>query len=402
MTRIRFLAKVVVGLLLISGSAYWLMNSNSGSEYEDQFSLVFEERPQWRDMSRFVSVDFYDQKYMSWEPESVDNSNGDVAWSLSYRMSGLNEMYRVTGDLKYLKLGQRFAELVYQNTDEARGLETWQGKSGPHWSSSRYGGQGRTVHLVHTAMITYPILERLLLQSEGRELQDSRLLKAVKRSLSSHQPQWREGPQPGEGHFVYGVGQKPENPELPLPINRNCAMAKSLWLLWKLDGDEDSRDQCLAIARYFKNRLEINPEGAYRWRYDSTVSNELQSGSYEDTSHAALSASLVPLLARDGEVFDGKDLVRFASTVANSVLGDKEGVIYSDVAGLGDLPPTHVQLPARWLEFAPYRPSIYTGLIKYYERYDRDPNPNRSSLVTALFLRFRTRPQEEFPSKSLQ
>jgi hypothetical protein len=374
-------------VLLVTLGAATLSESPPAS-YVQRFQSHFPERAQPRPLALLTDIAAYDQRYLEEPPPVLNNDQGDLAWQTSYRMASLNEMYRQTGQEKYLRLNTAWADRVMQARDDVTGRRRWNGQVGPVWSSVAYGRQGRSAYLVHTAMITYPILDSLVLRGVSTPA-DRALLAQLLSSLQAHDPQWRDGPGPGEGHYVYTREQDPDREGDPLPINRSSAMAKSLWLAWKLSGREEFRDKALAIGRFLKNRLHKTETGAYTWSYEVPLTAETEPRAAEDISHGALTASLAPLLAADGQVFDGGDLERFAATVVNGVAVSGAGVISGDVEGSEKADPDWVELPARWLEFAPYHGAVYPRIAEYYQRYDTDSNPYTASLATALLIRYR-------------
>lgn len=388
MSHRQVVAALALAVSLLCGFCY---REGAVSPYEERFHQTFPPRTLKRDLDQFASVQLFDQKYLSWRPQTLSNDEGQLAWGVSYRLAALNEMFRATGERKYLQESLSLARLVLDFTDQRQGLTTKSGQSGPVWSSLSFS-QGRAVHLVHTAMITHAILETLLLLEEEHPA----ILQAVERSLDYHQTQWRDGPGPHEGYFVYTAEQSETKAGQVLPINRSCAMAKSLWLKWKLTGDEESRERALAVGRYFKNRLHLTPDGGYTWPYLMPLSRtESAAVGAEDTSHAALTASLVPLLHAESQVFDEQDMGRFVTTVKQGVLSESEGVVAGDLRGeLSD--PAQVALPARWLVFSPFEPQIYDSLAQFYIDYDVDPNPYRMSLAMALLIRFRKVQEQDF------
>lgn len=373
-------------LLLIGGLA--LKTGRERLSYAQRFDQEFPPRAQPREISELITPAVYDKHFLEVPPAKLNNDEGDLAWRTSYRMASLNEMYRATKDVKYLQLNTSWSEAVLRARDDATGQACWDGKVAPVWSSSAFSPKGRTAYLVHTAVITFPILDLLVLKGVKTE-QDRRLLEKMTESLEAHDHQWREGPAKGEGHYVYTAEQDPKLTGTPLPVNRSNAMAKSLWLAWKLTGRVEYRDRTLALARFFKNRLEITETGGYTWPYDMTADVQAPARPPEDSSHGALTASLVPLLATDGQVFTPTDLDRFAATVLHGVIATEDGVIGGDVAGTEKANPVWVDLPARWLEFAPYHRAIYPKLSRYYAKYDSNKTHDTASLALALFIRHR-------------
>lgn len=379
-------------LALVAWSA--VDTSRARPDYARRFATEKLARVHPRSLEPLLNSQAYDRRFFEPPSRPLSNDEGDMAWQTCYRMAGLNEMYPATGQQKYLQLNMRWAEAVLAARDDKARRARWNGNVGPVWSSVAFGRYGRTAYLVHTAMITYPILELLHLKGISTA-QDRRLLHEMLASLHAHDEQWRDGPHPGEGYYVYSREQDEALAGEPLPINRMSAIAKSLWMAWKLTGDADYRDRTLALARFFRHRLEISETGAYVWPYDIPVYEDAKSRPPEDSSHGALTASLVPLLHADGEVFTRIDLTRFAATVVHGVATRPDGLIGGDVAGSQSADPLWVDSPARWLEFAPYHRAIYPRIASYYARYDANTQPDTASLALALLIRYRPAPSGE-------
>lgn len=376
-----------LGLILVAVIWLALDSMKVRPDYARRFAAEIPARALPRDLEPLLTPATYDRFFLQPPSGALSNDEGDLAWQTCYRMAGLNEMFRVTGDQKYLRLNLLWAEAVLAARDDRAERAGWNGQVGPVWSSVAYGRYGRTAYLVHTAMITYPVLE--LLQLKGvSTAQDQRLLAAMLESLHAHDAQWRDGPDADEGYYVYTREQDEDLAGQPLPVNRSNAMAKSLWLAGRLTGKAEYRDHALALARFFKNRLTVSATGAYTWAYDIPVREDGKSRPPEDSSHGALTASLVPLLAADGQVFTRGDLERFAATVVNGVTMGQQGMVSGDIAGSEKADPLWVDTPARWLEFSPYHPAIYPRIAGYYARYDANKVPDTASLALALLIRY--------------
>ncbi len=375
-----------LGLILVVVIALAVVSARVRPEYAQRFAAKIPARAMPRQLGPLLTPAAFDRDFLDPPTAPLSNDEGYLAWRTCYRMTALNEMFRATGDAKYLKLNLLWAEAVLAARDDRRGRARWNGQVGPVWSSEKYGRYGRTAYLVHTAMITHPVLELLSLKGVSTD-QDRRLLKEMLVSLDAHDPQWRDGPDPGEGYYVYTREQDEDLAGQPLPVNRSNAMAKCLWLAGKLTGKPVYRDHALALARFFKNRLQVTETGAYTWPYDIPVREDGKSRPPEDSSHGALTASLAPLLEADGQVFTRADMDRFAATVVNGVTVG-QGMISGDVAGSEKADPLWVDSPARWLEFAPYHRAIYPRIAGYYARYDANKVPETAALALALMIRY--------------
>lgn len=203
---------------------------------------------------------------------NVSNDEGGIAWGLAARMMSLNEMYRCTGDVKYLAANLECIRAVMAVRDDQRGVRLWTGVIAPVWGSDKYAQRGRAVFGVHTGMITYPMLDFLLL-AKGNEAflatlgkEYDTILRSAQEALAYHDRQWRDGPNPGEGHYIM-MDQEDGMDGKPKPGNRLSALGRALWASWKVSGNAAHRDRARAIGVYMKTRLTPSPDGAYYWGY---------------------------------------------------------------------------------------------------------------------------------------
>ena len=346
----------------------------------------------------YATAERYDGLYMGESLAQafakVSNDSGGLAWGLSYRMQSLNEMYRAADDPKYLKAQLEAIRAVLAARDDRIGAELWTGKVAKAWGCDKYADRGRAVFAVHTGVITCPILDFLLLAKENvqvaAELGDEAQAIAadVTEALAFHDPQWRDGPGEGEGHYI-GKDQEEVCEDRPLPGNRLSAMGHALWLSWKITGNETHRDRAIALGHYIKNRFTPSPDGGYFWPYwlpeeavTAPASRESLSG--EDTSHGGLTASFPMQLGLEGEVFLEDDMKRLANTVLLGFGRRDDGILFGNIIGTPDASPKYVSLPARWLVLAAYEPAIEERITAFYRNFVNQPGP----LDLAILVRY--------------
>ena len=336
----------------------------------------------------YASPHRYDALYMGDDLEkalsSVSNDGGGLAWGLSNRMRSLNDMYRSTDDSKYLEADLQCIREVLRVRDDRIGKKLWTGKVVPAWGSDKYADRGRAVFAVHTGIVAAAILEFLILVRSDEDLdlggETEDILRDVEEALKVHDPQWRDGPGDGEGHYI-GMDQERVCDGKPLPGNRLSAMGWAIWLSWTATGDETHRNRAIALGRYMKGRLTPSPDGAYYWPYWLPVERVTREGSREsirgeDTSHAGLTLQLPLTLGFEGEVFRREDLERFARTVTRGFGRLGGGILFSSITGQSDLNPLHyIGAASRWLALAEVDPGVGEPIIQYYQRYKPLPNP---------------------------
>ena len=327
--------------------------------------------------------------------KDVQNDSGGIAWWLSYCMRALNDMHRATGDIKYLEANARLARAVAAATDEKRGKQLFNGRVVKAWGCEKYAERGRAVFCVHTGIIAAQILDLLVLAKdspvfEGAAADGGRdaLLQTCLDALAVHDRQWRDGPEPGAGHYV-GLDQEDSLENRPIPANRQSAMGWALWLAWKCTGDPGHRDRALALGKYLRNRFIPAPDGAFYWPYQlsddpvtGTTPREAVTG--EDTSHAGLTITFPLLLAGEGQVFTRDDLVRFARMVLNGLARRDDGVLLTSITGESRLDPAYLGYPVNYLPLAAVEPEVGRRITAYYLNWRAHPQ----ALDLAGLLRF--------------
>jgi hypothetical protein len=311
-------------------------------------------------------------------------------------MRSLNDMYRATGDPKYLEASLECARGVFAVRDDKHGLELWTGEIAPAWGSSKYAERGRAIFAVHTGLIVYMVFDCLTLVRENAVMKEAigpefqALVDAGLESLAWHDRQWRNGPEEGAGHYV-GLNQENVCEGKPLPGNRLSAMGLALRRAWELTGDEQHRERARALGRYIKRRLTLTPdETTYYWPYwlplePVTAPAPRTEVSGEDVSHAALTALFPALLAEAGEVFTEEDMRRIANTFVNGVTRLGGDVVFPRITGIPTDKVRYAQACARWTPFAPYDRRVYERSAAFYRRRQETPG----AVAIALLLRYR-------------
>jgi hypothetical protein len=336
--------------------------------------------------------------------ENVSNDNGGIAWGLAYMMMALNDMYRVTREMRYLDANLRLISAILEATDEKRGKELWTGRVVAAWGCDKYAQRGRAVFAVHTGIITAPMFEFLILAKENDAYREAhgadfaRIAAGATSALAVHDRQWRDGPAEGEGHYI-GLDQEDVCENKPLPGNRLAAMGWALWVSWKWQEEAVHRDRARAIGLYMRNRLSLSPEGAYFWPYwldeevvDPAVPFEIGKG--EDSSHAGLTLALPALLLAEGEVYTPEDAARFLRTGVLGFARRTDGILFAQITGGTNLAPSYIGFASKWLcladlpglpeEAKPLADQLRQNIVAFYLNYKPTPAP----LELAQLLRY--------------
>jgi hypothetical protein len=360
--------------------------------YIAAFNQHFHQRSAPVALGNLVSVQRYDELFMGHKLDEalagdLGKLGGDIAWGLAYRMISLNDMFRLTHDPKYLQANLRCINAVMAVRDDRTGTKNFRGQIVPAWTSGHYTSHGRTVFLVHTGMIVYPMLDAIHLAATSPEVpadtkaELAKLLPSVLESLHYHDRQWHDGPGSDEGYYV-GLDEEPAIEAKPQPANRLSAMGRCLWTAWLITNEPQYRTKARALGWYIKRRLTIGEDGAYYWAYSLpeapvTKPVPINHAAFpgEDTSHATLTVSFPMMLAENHEVFTDDDMRRFAKTVTNGWGRLGKGVLFGNISGSPKSRPDLVIHPACWLPLAAYDPDVKNRIVPFYLNYEHPLRP---------------------------
>ncbi|WP_018708374.1 hypothetical protein [Siminovitchia fordii] len=303
-------------LLLLFGSVAILNNKNLDKDSEE-----------------LITPKLYDDLYIksSWSiknfPQQGKQFKGhEYAWGWSYVANSLMEMYKATGDEKYLGLLVPQIEYVFSQTDEKLKIESFtnSGLYLPAWSDGGYYTKGRFnyTYPVHTGMIIIPVLRFVNIVNEDNIMKykesASKFLKESGRALAIHnQPgMWRDISQT-EGFYYghpYGEGVVSEANKIGVP-NRIFAYLAACGLYDKLSGEGKYTNRIEKSLRYFKNSLvKYDKEhDSYYWSYWDNHNAQ----NWEDISHGELTTYGIYLLHEEAgfKVFSQKEMKKFKNIV---------------------------------------------------------------------------------------
>jgi|SRR5579862_18013 len=252
--------------------------------------------------------------------KSHNNDSGSLAWNTSYLLNSYLGMYEVSSDHKYLDRFVTLADAILDVTDKKRGMADYKGRKQTGWGSVAYSGdRARVVWLAHSGMITYPLL-RFALDVKQHSIHSTyshnaeSYVKVSEAALKEFDNEWRYDSDSQEGHYVFEKDQpdyqSSAGAEVPVPFNMQLAAGRSFIVLWKLTHKTAYFAKARALAKHFKDHVQVDESGAYMWTYwyDRALS---RSASSEDASHGAIDVDFAVLAAQNGIIFDKSDLNRF-------------------------------------------------------------------------------------------
>lgn len=386
------LLRVLIFVLVFAATSF----AATDAGYIAKFDAAFPKRSETITLDQLATPKIYDRRFLNEDLDAaihnLTNDGGPLAWGASYRMLSLNEMYRATSDVKYLRANLRLISAVMAARDDRTGTENFKGEVLPAWGAGHYSSRGRTVFLVHTGMIAYPILDAISLarhsENVPRQLkaQFEAMLGPIVASVKLHDRQWKEDSN-GEGYYI-GMDEESVMEGRVQPANRLSAMGRALWIAWLLTHDEQYHHKCVAMGLYIKHRLTLGNDGAYYWPYrlpdnPTTRPASRQSVKGEDDSHGALTVAFPIMLADAHEVFDEIDMKRFGATFVHGI-ARTDGVLFGDVTGSANSVPDRAKAPARWIRLAPYAGEIKKPILNFYLTRQKPLNP----IETALLIRY--------------
>jgi hypothetical protein len=264
-------------------------------------------------------------KFVALERESVDverfksqtNEGGWLAWQTAYLLEAYLDMYESTRDHGYLRKFLEMAEAVAERTDARRGLADYKGKRRNGWGAVKYSRSGeRVVWLVHSGMITYPMVRFAKTVGEIPGLMHlaplaHRFKELTEDVLLEFEGQWRYDAARREGYYVYEDDLPAEDTAgLPVPFNQQLAAGRALLMLWKVTGKPAHLEKVVGLGRHFKRHLRRQLlTGAYDWDYWYGT-GLLKYNERASVAYGAIDADFAVLAWRESVVFSREDMAR--------------------------------------------------------------------------------------------
>lgn len=282
-----------------------------------------------------------------------------LAWSESYLTQAYAEMFRATGDERYLDKLSEHIESVMRNRDDFRGEKDYKGELVPAWGANRHTGGDWKHFVVHTGMITYPMLEfvELLREHEIEDLYEEGnvILSRVEESVRYHDSQWVPQ-ETGRGLYVFRQDYYGKE-NYVMPLSQQAAMGRSLILLWQLTHNEDYRQKAEDIAVAVEDSMSEDGKDGYIW---GVFPGSIGEGNHvADISHSTITLHFASLAYEGGLAFTRRDVNSLAATMKRLW---KDGRIPDYVDGTGGF--SYEITAGQYAFLARYDPDIWN---KCYE-----------------------------------
>ena len=330
--------------------------------------------PAWASAQTVELVARYDEEFAKRDRahEPSDEYGGRLAWGEARLLRSLVQMAEVTGDTKYLDwFVRRFDAALALRDSELGRRDVFIRRSLPVWGSLKYTKGKYHVWAVHTGMVTYPAAMFVRYVRGKPELaagygaKADAYLQACEQALAAHEPEWFDGPGPGEGYYWDLYLRK------HLPLNQQNAPGRTFVVLWLITEKAEYRERAERLARFFKNRLRTQPDGAYDWAYWPELHDPTTRS--EDMSHASINGDFAALCARHGIVFSDDDMKRFARTFTEHIY-QGEGK-FADTVGGKPGENRHVGALPRWLALSPWEAKVWEIVWKFEQSKEGAKRP---------------------------
>ncbi|PNW28397.1 UNVERIFIED_CONTAM: hypothetical protein BEN50_21085 [Euhalothece sp. KZN 001] len=295
----------------------------------------------------------------------LTNENGSLAWGQSYLSEAYLDMYETTKNPKYLEKFVIQTDRLIANTDKNRNVEDYRGRLVVGWGATKYSPSNlRVIYLVHTGMITYPMVKFAMMVKNDSNLdkfQDkaNAYVQFTEEALSVFDEDWMFNEHTGVGYYQFRVREQPvgtlfsekvQEILMPLPFNQQLAAARASLYLCQIQGNEsDFCTKATALAKHFRNRVRQDSKGFYVWDYWYGEALDKFSRTREDVSHGGIDIDFAILAHTNSTVFEETDIDKFKKTYYQI---SKNGSFARFVDGKGEaVSPTFIPL---WMELSPY------------------------------------------------
>ena len=298
----------------------------------------------------------------------LNNDQGGLAWGESYILMSYLDMFEATKNVVYLDKFFRHANRIIANTDKDRKIVDYKGRSLVGWGSNKYSNNSeRVMFLVHSGMITYPLVKFYsIVTKNGLQSKYPGAKKLVDLSvaaLSVFDKNWVYDKGLKEGYYTFErdtpIRFNTPNAALPVPFNQQLVAGSAFITIYSINGNPDSFDKASGLAMHFKNRMRTNKDGAFVWDYWYGEGFKKYS-SIETTSYAAIDVDFLILAYKNGIIFTRNDIDKILNTYRKYICKNDGFAPYIDGTD-----KSFAYIDAPWLELSNYDCSVWDDFTTF-------------------------------------
>jgi hypothetical protein len=248
---------------------------------------------------------------------------GYLCWNEGHFQHALLNLWELTRDRAWLETAIGRMEGVWEFTGDRIDLpdNVW-GIPQPTWYD--HNDEAGAAITLTTGVILYPMARLLCEVWQDESLADLRprlepWFDRCRRAIAVHDCEWVELPG-GSGAYLepYLKGPSrvyPRGGSRIAPLNRMFFLAMPMLMLGRLLRDETYLDRVKRMARFFRESMEEDENGAVVWEYET----QYYPATGEDISHAACQVRFAELCLAEGIEFTEKDLRAIARTLEENI-----------------------------------------------------------------------------------
>jgi len=246
-----------------------------------------------------------------------------LCWNEGHFQHALINLWQLTGDVVWLQRAIDRMERVWAYTGYDMDLpdKLWDLPEST-WYDHR-DEAGAAITLI-TGVILYPMTRLLREVWSDKSLADLRprlepWFDRCRRAIAVHDREWIELPD-GSGAYLepYLKGPArvyPRGGSRICPLNRMFFLAMPMLMLGRLLKDDVYIDRVKRMARFFRESMEEDENGAMVWEYETAF----YPATGEDISHAACQVRFAELCRAEGIEFTDEDLRAIARTLRENI-----------------------------------------------------------------------------------
>ena len=378
-------------------------------EYIDAFETYWDGEGQIPDvvpmLSEYATAAYFDEMYMvnsladAWVTYIYlyQNITAGLAWGGSPVMYAMNNMYKATGDTKYLLENLKIVRATMANRDDKLDPPNaiwWDPNyAAPGWGTDKYTERW-VIPLVHTGMIGYGVVDFLGLAAQEPSVMATfdaneyeTMVAEIQETIDWEDRCWVDGPLSGEGSYI-AKDEKESNEGEVQTFNRLSAMGRLLWTSWRSFGNTKHRDTAMKLATYIRNRINVyrydegGGDESYYWVQGLWNEYPLEStpaietlGDGRLSAYASLGMSFPIMMGMDGVVFDSDDVDAMKNFVTYGMARLDNGVLMtsSTAAMRTGVWFDYIAWYEIWFLLADYSQEVYDRMAEFMLKYQKQP-----------------------------